>query len=484
MRPDDLPSAAAAAEASDRAPLDAEPRRDPVRAPDGPLAAALQPGVWRLAWPAVLTNLLHSTVGFVDIKIVGALGAPAVAAVTTGNRLLFAFQAVLMAVGAGTTALVARAWGAGDRAEANRVTVASVVVCAASALVATVPAALFADEIARAFRLGDEAVAMAGVFMRWLACFFAPFSVMFMIGTALRAAGDTRTPLWIGAATAAVNIPLVYGLVGGHFGLPALGILGAALANGLSMCLSALLFAGLWLRGRLRLGWRSGRALEGHRLRRMLAIGYPAALEQVFWQGGFIGFLWIVSFYGTAPYAAYGIGVSILAFSFVVGFGFSIAAGTLVGQHLGAGDPEGAMRSGWRALLLSVCAMATLSACIMLGARSLARFMIDDPEVVDLTVFFMYVLGAVQPLMAVEFALGGALRGAGDTRFPLFAVLAGLVFVRIGLALLFVHLGLSVEWVFCALIADYVVKASLLTWRFASGRWKHLAVMQGAPGPA
>ena len=86
------------------------------------------PGVWELAWPAILGNLLHSTVGLVDIKIVGSLGAPAVAAVTTGHRMFFVLQAVLMAVTAGTTALVARAWGAGDRSEAERVTRASALV--------------------------------------------------------------------------------------------------------------------------------------------------------------------------------------------------------------------------------------------------------------------------------------------------------------------------------------------------------------------
>jgi len=209
-----------------------------------------------------------------------------------------------------------------------------------------------------------------------------------------------------------------------------------------------------------------------------LRIGWPAALEQVAWQGGFILFLWIVSLYGTAPYAAYGIGVSILAVSFVVGFGFSIAAGTLVGQRLGAGDGAGAAASGWRAMRLSVAAMVVLGGAIIAGARPIARLMIDDPEVVRLTVSFIYILGAMQPLMAIEFALGGALRGAGDTRFPFFAVLAGLLGVRCALAALFAWAGLAVEWIFAALIGDYVVKASILVWRFRSGRW------QGTPGPS
>jgi Na+-driven multidrug efflux pump len=120
--------------------------------------------------------------------------------------------------------------------------------------------------------------------------------------------------------------------------------------------------------------------------------------------------------------------------------------------------------------------MLVLGACIIAGARPLASFLIDDPEVVRLTVVFIYILGAVQPLMAIEFTLGGALRGAGDTRFPLFTTLTGLILVRASLAGAFVLAGLSVEWIFAALIADYIVKASLLTWRFRSGRWQTIKV--------
>ena len=105
-------------------------------------------------------------------------------------------------------------------------------------------------------------------------------------------------------------------------------------------------------------------------------------------------------------------------------------------------------------------------------AEPLARFLIDDPEVIRLTVVFIYVLGSVQVLMALEFSLSGALRGAGDTRFPLITVLSGLFGVRILLAALFAWWGLAVEWVFAALIADYLVKSAMLTLRFRSDRWQ------------
>jgi putative MATE family efflux protein len=434
------------------------------------------PGILRLAWPAVASNLAYSMVGLVDIKIVASLGSSAVAAVTTGHRIFWVLQAVMIAVTAGTTALVARAWGAKNEDEAERVTRASLWLCMGIAGAMTLPAFLLADQLAGIFELDDATVADAASFIRVMSLFNVAFAMSMVIGSALRAAGDTLTPLWIGLGTNVVNVFLVYGLVFGQFGLPAMGVRGAALATGLSLLSGSMVSLGLWWGGKLRIPRGSGVALTRKRVRQLIRIGYPVGLEQAAMQVGFIVFLWIVSLYGTAPYAAYGIGVQILSFSFVVGIGFNIAASTHVGQKLGAGDPEGAEHSGWRAMRLAVLTMAILSGLIVMTAESIASFIIDDPEVVRLTVVFIYVLGAAQPLMAIDFTLGGALRGAGDTRFPLVTTIVGLVVVRGCVAGLLALLDFGVEWVFCALLFDYCVKSSLMSWRFRRRAWQKIVI--------
>jgi putative MATE family efflux protein len=429
--------------------------------------------VWALAWPAILGNLLQTSVAAVAAVAIGQLGAVPLAASTVGERIFFALQAVLIAVTGGTTALVARAWGGGERGEAALLTRASLQLCVALAAGTSLVGMLFARELAGVFRLEAEALDLAARYVRWLLAFNPSFAAFLALASALRAAGDTRIPLLLGALANLLNVALVFPLVSGAFGLPGMGLPGAALAAGIAMTASTALFLWLWARGWLRIGAPAARVPARGRIAALLRIGYPAGLEQGVFQLGFIVFLWIVSFYGTEAYAAYGIGVRILSFSFVIGAGFQIAAATLVGQSLGAGDVALARRSGWRASAQSVLAMSAFGLLIALFAEPIARFTVDDDEVVRLSVAFIHIFGAVQPLMALEFALAGALRGAGDTRFPLYTALAGMFAVRATLAAFALWLELPVEWVFGALVGDYLAKSALLAWRFRSGRWQH-----------
>jgi len=460
----------------------AEDGESPLRASDPAAPArAARPTIFELAWPSITASVLHSVVGIVDMIIVGQVSVDAQAAVGSGHRVVFMGQAAMMAVTAGTTALVARAWGAENPREAERITFVSLVACSALSLVLGGVGVLLAEPLAASFGLPATTTARTAEFIRWLSAFHLGFTLQFVLGVALRATGDVLTPLLIGALTNVLNVVLVYALVFGE--LPGLalpidpmGVRGAAIASGLAFSAGSILLVALYLTGRLNLAPRVAGALTRERLRRLWKIGYPSGLEQAVFQGGFYLFVLIVSQYGTAPNAAYNIGVQILSLSFVIGFGYSIAASTLVGQHLGAGEPRLAADAGWRCMRLSIYAMLGLAIAVVTSASAIAPFFNADPEVVSLTVAFIYILGLVQPLMAIEFSLSGALRGAGDTRWPLISVLGGLMGVRLPLAALFWQLGLGVEWVYGALIGDYIVKVAVLTTRFARGKWKHLTV--------
>jgi putative MATE family efflux protein len=441
-----------------------------------------RPSIWQLAFPSILGNLSFTMVGLVQTKFIGDLGPQALAAVGAGQRVFFAMQAVLMAVSAGTTALVARAWGAGDYREASRVTMASLVLAGVMSLVVTVLGYFFAPAVAGVFGLDAATLAMAAENIRWLCLFNVAFAVNFILSAALRASGDAWTPLWISGGVNVLNIPLLYLFVFGSFGFPQLGVAGAAVAAGLAFTFGGLVLVVLWTKQKFRVKHVSGGWWRRERLKRLLDIGYPAALEQFVFQFGFFIFLMLIgNFYGTEAFAAYNIGINVLQVCMTVGFGFSIAGSTLVGQHLGAGDTEGAVRSGWRSMIFAMIAMGTLGGIIMFYARELTLFFVGDaPVTVERTVEFIYLLGAMMPLLAVDFSIGGSLRGAGDTRFPLVATMFSLILMRCGLAAIATYMGLPVVWVYAALIGDYLVKASMLIWRFQRGRWKTTMGTEGA----
>jgi putative MATE family efflux protein len=435
-----------------------------------------RPSIWQLAVPSIMANLMFSLVAMVQTKFVGGMGAPAVAAVGAGQRVFFALQALLMAIGVGTTALVARSWGAGQREEASRITSSSLMLGGLVGLLIMIFGMVFSRQIADIFGLDAATAQLASRNIFWLATFIVGFAIDIILSSALRAAGNAWTPLLFGLAVNLVNLPLLYTFILGKFGAPRMGPAGAPFASGLSFVLCGAVLVSLWMRQKLTIKFFPGDLFKKERYQRLLHIGYPVALEQIVLQCGFFLFLSLIGrYYGTEAFAAYNVGLNMLNAAMVVGVGFSIAGATLVGQHLGAGDVEGASRSGWRACGMAVGAMSLIGLMVVANANTLARFFLGSDEVaVRHTIEFTYIMAAMLPLLGVDMAIGGSLRGAGDTRFPLMASFLGLIGVRCVLAASFTFFHFPVIWVYSSIIGDYMLKGSLLIWRFKSGRWKHV----------
>ena len=427
--------------------------------------------VWGLAWPPIVGNLLFASVGVISIKAVGTLGAEAVAAVGTGQRMVWVFQALLMAVMTGTTALVARAVGSKNMIEAAHVTRLAIGVSIALSLITTLVIVLFAEKFIGIFGLDPVAQELAVTYLT-ISILFIPFMAIGMvIGAALRAAGDVKTPMYIGIFTNIIAIYLLLGLVNGQYGMPKLGILGAALAMGIAFTIGAAIQLYLWLANKLVVPIGKAGSFTKERLRQLITISYPAGIESFVFQFGMLSFFWIVAMYGTEEVAAYNIGVNILMLSFILGNGFSVAAATLSGQFLGASDPVAAYKSGYQAAGMTMLAMSLSGLLLAFFAEPIAWFFIQDEEVVKFAVIFVWIFAMAQPFMALEFSLGSTLRGAGDTRSPLVITIIGLLVIRVPIAFLLYYLEMPVQWIFATLIIDYFVKGILLITRYRSKRW-------------
>ncbi|MDA9825879.1 MATE family efflux transporter, partial [Porticoccaceae bacterium] len=164
--------------------------------------------IWRLTWPTILSNIAFMLTGLVFLKIAGGMGIDEVAAVTTGQRLFFILFAVMMGLSSGTTALVGRYWGAGNKELAGRVAALSVVIFFVDGLLLSFIAIPFLDPLVGMFNLTTEAQAMAIEFVFYTVLFAPPLLIVLVLSMAFRATGDSKTPLWAAAAGAVLGIYL------------------------------------------------------------------------------------------------------------------------------------------------------------------------------------------------------------------------------------------------------------------------------------
>lgn len=447
------------------------------RAEDAPISLNRQ--LLRLAGPSLVENLLQTMLLVCDMMFVGQLGKDAIAGIGLGGQLTFFLQVAFMGLAVGNTALVARAVGAGDKREAERIAKQSLTLAVVIALVVGVATFLTADAIVPIMGATESVNATASGFLRIVSLFSVVMGVMFIGGGTLRGAGDTFTPMWITGFINVINIVLGYSFIFGNFGFPRLGPLGSATATtiartvGAGMILYALFKRTKILPLSLRGGWGFDRAV----IARLLNIGLPAAAEQLVFQVGFLAFAAMAVSLGTQDYAAQMIAFTINNFSIMPAFAFGVAATTLVGQNLGAKEPGRAERSAYEALKNGTLWMVVMGVAFLLWRAPLIRLFTNDPEVWQPAEMCLTFIALSQPLLAVGMVLSSALRGAGDTRATLVVTFAGIWIVRVGLGyLLGIVLGLGLFGMWIAWFSDWFVRMVLVSLRFRTGRWKTLRV--------
>lgn len=455
-------------------------RLNALRAPLVPGApVTLNRQLFQLAWPSLVENLLQTMLGFVDLVFVGQLGPDAIAGVGLGNQLMVLLQVLFMGLAVGNTALVARAIGAGDKPDAERIAKQSLLLGAFVSIGVALIGILYSDSIIRVMGATEEVTGIGGGFLRVVSAFSIVIAVMLIGGGTLRGSGDTRSPMVITGFINVINIVLDYLLIFGNFGFPNLGPVGSAVATTIARGVGAVLILYvLFKRGSiLKLPVRGGWGLHHESIGRILDIGGPAAAEQIVFNLGFLTFSAIAIFLGTDDLAAQQIAFNISNFSILPAFAFGVAATTLVGLNLGARDAGRAEASAWQALKSGMVWMLLMGVGFFVGRAFLVGMYTDDPDVQRLGEMCLIFIAFAQPLQAIAVILASALRGAGDTRATLVFTFIGIWIVRVAFGYLMgIVFGLGLFGVWLGWIADFVTRATLIYLRFRDGRWKMLYV--------
>ncbi|WP_202080661.1 MATE family efflux transporter [Caldalkalibacillus salinus] len=440
---------------------------------------AIRKRILHLAGPSLTEMVLINFVQMINMIMVGRVGAEAVAAVGLTNQPVFFALAAFMALNVGTTAIVARAMGSGQYDQANQAAQQTLTLNIILSLVIAFIGFYYAEDIL-IFMGAEPEVLLDGVGYAKIIFLSLGFITLSMGLTAvLRGAGDTVTPMRINVTSNILLILIGFPLIYGHVGFPELGVIGAAIATSIARFVAAVwvlyvLFSGKFV---IKLSLQRLFSFDRAMIRRIVRIGLPAAGEQFALRGGQIIFARIVAGLGTATFAANQICFSILGLTFMPGMAFATAATTLVGQGLGAKKPELAEKFGWETRKIGMVISGVIGGCFILFAPYIMMLYTNEVDVIEQGAIALRVIGAVQVAQSTQFILAGALRGAGDTKFPLYAMFIGVWGFRVALCLLFVlvlNWGILGAWL--AVAVDQIVRSFIIYYRYKGGKWKEMIV--------
>ncbi len=406
--------------------------------------------------------------------MVGTISAFAVAAVGLGLQSLMFVFAVLTLFHVGTNALISRFYGAKKMKQAS-VALATLL---RFALLVSLPILVLwyfgASYVYVLFGTAPEVVSLGSSYVQVLTLMLPFVFIKLVMVTALNATGDTKTPMYIKIASIVLNIGLNYLLIFGHFGFPALGVVGAAIATVIVNILELGVYMLLYVTKRTPFT-----PLMHHSktlLRRALKVGVPASVERSLTFASFMLFTAIIAHYGTEALAGYQIGLRIEGIAFMPGIGFTIAAMALMGQGLGAKKPEQSREDVLLVLKYATGLMFFLSFFMIFTPEYIVQFFTNDIQTIKEASLYLQIVGLSQIPLAFNFVLSGALRGAGDSKRTLRINLTSLWLVRIIPAFLLSWYFEEIIWIYIAMISDTFIKALLLWRAFDRGEWQKIKV--------
>ncbi len=448
----------------------------------------------RLAIPVLIEQLLTMLIGLSDRALTGHyLETPHLAAMNLMSYLLWLLNGVFLLVGIGATAMVARFAGAGNWQWARKATNQAFLLGAGLALAVVLLGTTLSERAVLFLQLEGEAAALATTYLRYVLP-AVPLIMVQVVGIAcLRAAGDMVSGLVIMTIVNGVNLAVSWSLVLGLGPLPQVGWHGLAIGTLCGYVVGGLLVLCLLIRGRagLRLHWRWFRP-DGEFIRRLLRIGLPGGADTLSVIACQLWFVSVINRLGDLAAAAHGVAIGIESLAFLPGIAFQTAATTLAGQYLGAGDDRKAGRSVLMACLVGGGVMVAAGVLFFTMADRLPYLFLgaDQTGVARLAAPLLRTVAVAMPALALTMILSGALRGAGDTRWPLVFSMIGFLGVRIPAAYWLAHesieipacglilagWGLGVLGAWYAMAADLFVRALLVVYRFSHGGWKRVEV--------
>ena len=435
---------------------------------------SLNRAVVLLAIPMVLEMALESLFAVVDVFWVGRLGANAVATVGLTESLLSLVFAVGFGLGMSTTAMVARRIGEKDRMGAATAGVQAIFIGLATSLAFGIPCYVYAPRLLGVMGASPEIVALGSGYARIALGGCGAIVMLFLNNAIFRGAGDAAVAMRLLWVSNIINLVLDPCLIFGWGPFPKLGVTGAAMATFTGRSIGVLYQFYRLLRGTERIHILVSQVrVNAGVLLRLLRVSLTGILQFAIADVSWIGLVRIVSVFGSAALAGYTIAIRILIFVLLPSWGLSNAAATLVGQNLGAKQPERAEQSVWRTGLYNMLFLGAVAVFFVIAAEPVIRLFTNDPSVVPLAVSCLRILSYGNIGYAYGMVMLQAFNGAGDTVTPTIVNLFGFWLLEIPLAyVLAIPAKFGPTGVYYSIVVAEAAIAVAGVLIFRRGRWK------------
>jgi len=452
---------------------------------DGPLA----PAVWKIAWPTMFANIVGGLQGIIDHAMVGNLvGFTGNAAIGVSWQIFIIVIVFISSLFTGMSVLVARFVGAGNSDKADRTVYQAFITAIALSFGIIAPVGYFISPWLLDFVNAAPAVhAQALPFLRIMFLFSGGMMLFFMLGIALRSAGDARTPMILGVVMTVLNAALNVVLIRGLGPIPAFGTKGAAMGTCIASAIVSIyslyhLWNGSWV---VRFPRHHGYKPDWQIIRSLFRFGLPTGIQGIAMN---VGGVLMLSFIGSlaqsaAAQAAFAVSYSQL-FSLITwtSVGLMGAAAAVAGQNLGAGNPDRASQAVHVAARYGLTGAALIgSLFLFFPTQLLAIFGMHGGPVVQLGVQLLHILSVSGLFIAVALTYTGGLQGTGDTKSPLYISIVSQVIVPLGICFVITktsHLDPIDIWI--AILVGHMTRCALSVLRFRQGKWRSIRVDIGA----
>lgn len=432
-----------------------------------------------LAIPVIIENILQVFLGTIDMYFAAKLDSNAIAGVGITTLIMDIYIAFFTAVGVGTTTVVSRNIGLKKREKAAEAVKESIVLTVIISLVIGGISYIFAKPILTMLGAAPEVLVYALPYFMAVAVPSVFLALMLVLSSALRGAGDTKSPMVVTAIANLINIVLNYVLIFGIWNFKGLGILGAGLATTIARIIAVVILLNILCKGKtvIKLNVFAKWEIDKKILLSVSRIGIPAGIDKLIMKFGQLVYASVIIALGTSSYVAHNIAGTIESYSYLPAMGFGVAAATLVGNNLGAGKPEEAKKYALISNVLSTIFMVIIGVFFFIASPFLARLFTTDKYVQHLVVAVLRIIALFQPFLSLTMVISSALQGAGDTKFPMYSTLMGIWGIRVLFGYIFAikfHLGLVGIWLAYSL--DITIRGIILLLRFLNDKWKNIKI--------